>query len=220
MTDPIILHGAACHAAPFWPGGRMLTLPGHSDVPRTTPTVAAYADYIAPQLPNRPALIGHSLGGMVALTLAARLGRALRVLVLVDVPLRLPVPALHSTGAAMTPIFSRMPRLIAALISRRTTNRAARPAIHASIAGMSQGGLEDAMRAATGFNGWPLLDRILCPVLAIWGRSSLLTNAKQAAAIDALPTGRSITYQGGHLIQFDHPDRFHQDVTTYFEAHP
>ncbi len=220
MTAPVILHGAACHAAPFWPGGQALTLPGHGSVPRTAPTVAAYADHIASQLAPRAALIGHSLGGMVALTLAARLGRALRALVLVDTPLRLPLAALHRAGAAAIPLFARAPRLIARAISRRTTNRAARPAIRASIASMAPGGLRDAMRAALAFNGWPLLDRVVCPVLAIWGRASLLTSRAEAAAIEALPTGRSLTYPGGHLVQFDQPDRFHRDVTAYLEAHP
>ena len=220
MTVPVILHGAAFHAAPFWPGGRALTLPGHGAAPRTRPTVAAYADAIAPQIGERPALIGHSLGGMGALTLAARLGRAVRALVLVDTPLRLPRPALHGPAAATTPLLSRMPRLLAAVIARRTSNRAARPAIRASVASMAPAGLQDAMRTALSFNGWPLIARLLCPILAIWGRGSLLTTPAQAAAIDALPTGRSLTYPGGHLVPFDTPDRFRKDVTTFLKAHP
>ncbi|MEM1065820.1 MAG: alpha/beta hydrolase [Pseudomonadota bacterium] len=220
LHPPTILHGAACHAAPFWPEGRALTLPGHGTVPCAPATVEAYAEYIAMHLPPRGALIGHSLGGMVALTLAARLGDAVKALVLVDTPLRLPLGPLHRLGMAMIPGLARAPRLIAEVICRRTSNRAARPAIRASIASMTPAGLRDAMRAALAFNGWPLLARVTCPVLAVWGQASLLTKQAEAAAIDALPAGRSVTYPGGHLVQFDHPDRFAADVTRFLEAHP
>lgn len=222
MSGVFVLHGAACHAAPFWQGGRALTLPGHGDAPRTEATVEAFADAVAPELGARPVLMGHSLGGMVALTLAARLGEGLRALVLVETPIRLPLAPLHPLGVRIAPALARVPgpRLIAEAISRRTVNRAARPIIRDSIASMSADGLADAMRAAARFDGWPLLPRIACPVLAIWGRSSPLTTAAMARAVGKLPNATSLTYKGGHLVQFDQPERFRADVTAFLEAHP
>lgn len=83
------LHGAG-QGPDYWDDSRAqglrLALPGHAGRPRATrPTVEAMADALTPDLPpGRFDLIGHSLGGQIAMELAARLPDRIRRLVLVD----------------------------------------------------------------------------------------------------------------------------------------
>ena len=88
--ETVWLHGAGL-SAETWAGraeGRCLNLPGHGGTPRAgEATVAGFADRLMPLLPaERFALVGHSLGAMVALEIAARRPEHIRALVLAAVP--------------------------------------------------------------------------------------------------------------------------------------
>lgn len=86
-NDVIWLHGAGL-SGDTWRsdvGGIKPDLPGHKTADCiANPSVERYADCIEPLLPDRFALVGHSLGGMVALELAARHPRRVRGLVLAE----------------------------------------------------------------------------------------------------------------------------------------
>jgi pimeloyl-ACP methyl ester carboxylesterase len=99
--DPplVLVHGLACHRG-FWPeqlrhfsrGHRVLAvdLRGHgaSDAPEQRYTIQALADdvsWMCTQLGvPRPVVVGHSLGGLIALELAASRPERVRAAVLVD----------------------------------------------------------------------------------------------------------------------------------------
>ena len=61
--------------------GRSKPLPGEPDIDRYADAVAAF---IRARALDRPVLVGHSLGGAVAMSLAARFPSLIRALVLVD----------------------------------------------------------------------------------------------------------------------------------------
>ena len=134
MTACVWLHGTAMAGLRWheslpglWPD-----LPGHGSAPRTDPSVAAYATALEPRLPEEFVIGGHSLGGMVAMELAARHGQRCRGLVLVDVPLRL-LPSIPRL-----PVLAKLfgwPAPIARVLQYRTSNLAMRPVLRKTIAG-------------------------------------------------------------------------------------
>ena len=88
----IWLHGAGMNGETWGDVcGVTPDLPGHGVAPRAQhASVEAFADTLFPGGDAPVALVGHSLGGMVALELAARMGARVRAVVLIDAPLWLP----------------------------------------------------------------------------------------------------------------------------------
>ncbi len=188
----------------MWP-----EMPGHGQAPRVAPNVEAYATALEPGLPERFVVGGHSLGGMVAMTLAARQPEKCRGLVLLDAPLRL--PAWLRRWPALAPVFG-WPRPLGFALQYRTSNKAMRPAVRRTIAATPRDGLLDAVRAALTFDGRKLLDRLTMPVLSLLGAKSLLTGPQDAIGV-------SKTYQAGHLLPFDRPEEVAQDIHGFLERH-
>lgn len=188
----------------LWP-----ELPGHGSAPRTTPTVAAYATALEPLLPERFVVGGHSLGGMVAMELAARHRDRCRGLVLIDVPLRL-LPAIPR-APVLAGLFG-WPGPISRVIQYRTSNLAMRPVLRRTIASTPRAGLVDAMRAALMFDGRGLVDQLTMPVLSILGRNSILTGPGDAI-------GDTRVFDAGHIVPLDKPDETALEIRAFLERH-
>ena len=211
MTGCVWIHGTALRGLRWhdslpgdWPD-----LPGHGRAPRVEPAVEAYATAMENGLPERFVIGGHSLGGMVAMTLAARWPDRCGGLVLVDVPLRL--PGFIPRWPDIAPVIG-WPRPLGFLLQYRTSNRAMRPAVRRTIAATQRAGLLDAMRAALGFDGRKLLDRLTMPVLSLLGSKSPLTGPRDAV-------GDAKTYPAGHLLPFDRPDEVAHEIHAFLERH-
>ena len=211
MTQCIWLHGTAMAGLRWhdslpglWPD-----LPGHGTAPRATPRVAAYATAVEPMLPERFVIGGHSLGGMVALQLAARHSARCRGLVLIDVPLRLfpTIPRLPM----LAPLFG-WPGPISRMIQYRTSNVTRRPALRRTIANTPRAGLIDAMQAALMFDGRPLVGALPMPVLSILGRTSILTTSRDAV-------GQTCTLNAGHIVPLDKPEETAQEIRSFLQQH-
>jgi len=224
MSDCVWLHGTGLnglHWGPEAEGGLWPELPGHGAAPRAGGTVAAYAEALAPSLPSRFAIVGHSLGGMVAMALAARLPARCRALILVDVPLSLPDWMPKRLGVWTAPVFARFPGPVgfARMMARRTANEAARPAIRDRIKAMDRGGFQDAMVATARFDGRPLLSRLTMPVLCLLGRDSMLTGQMERRAYADLPNAELAEIDAGHMLPFDAPDTIDPIMTRFLEMH-
>lgn len=216
----IAIHGAAMAGARFGPDPAYWLwpdLPGHGSAARTTPTVADYANALLPTLPDQFALVGHSLGGMTALHIAVTAPLRVRALVLVDAPLWLPGWMMPGFGQHLSPLLARMPRLIARVISRRTTNHDARPDIYSAIASMQPGGLSDAMKAACRFDARPMLPDLNVPTLAYFGSKSLLTNKAMRSLMARQNGVQTMTLTAGHLLQFDEASTFAVNTTAFLD---
>jgi len=225
MTETIYLHGAGLNAE-SWGNvpGRALNLPGYGERPRAlAPTVDAMADALEDDIPAGAALVGHSLGGMVALTLAARLSERVRALVLVDTPLSLRAPGAQRFGPTLAPLSVRLlgPKWIGRLVSYRIETPSSRADFHRWLEANDPDALTDALTAAATFDGEPLARRIRMPVLAIYGTQSFLTRGPEKRRLKAVcPQARCVTFDTGHMIPLDRPAEMKTAITNFLAAHP
>ena len=225
MRETIYLHGAGLNAESWGDvPGRALNLPGYGGRPRAAkPSVAAMADALQSEIPDGAALVGHSLGGMVALDLAARLGERIRALVLIDTPLTLQVPLVHRLGPWIAPALVSLvgPKWIGRVVSYRIEREAGRAAFHRWLAENDPKALSDAMTAAATFDGAPLARRIKVPMLAIMGSSSFLTRPPCLRRLRAAcPQLKDVTFDTGHMIPIDRPVQMQAAITKFLEKLP
>lgn len=214
------LHGAGM-GPEMWAAagaaGLRLDLPGHGARPRApAPTVAAMAEALVPDLPPRFDLIGHSLGGMIALHLAATRPERVRRLVVVDSFLRLGASPLHRAGLdAGRALVARLPRPALVGLMGLVERGPARAAARAAGARVDRRALDDALAAAIAFDARPLLPRIVAPTLVLVGRRNPFSHAQGRALARAIPDARFRILPGGHLLPLDDPDAFATAVAEF-----
>ncbi len=216
----VYLHAAA-HNRTLWlphAKGLCFDLPGHGDAERVDPpTVPAYAEALMPQLPERPVLIGHSLGGMVALEMARQLGDQVRALVLLDAPIKLPFDLFHRTVHATTAYSS--PELFSMFAGSRVRDPHLRRSIKAAVRGMSPGGLRDAALAATFYDGRPALADLKVPVLGIYVRTSAIAGPFAAAAVRKFAPQAAIDMvHGSHMYPLEHVFHVDRRISRFLDA--
>lgn len=222
-TRVVWLHGAGL-SSDTWAGradGMCLDLPGHRAVPRATePTVSAYADALVTRLPKSMCLVGHSLGGMVAMELAARHPERVKALVLAETAFRIRDTRRHELGADFALWLAR--RLGPEKTARLSTlgeSRPTREAVRAQTGAMSHAGLMDALEAGTRFDGSRLLDRLTMPVLILVGRRNPRTHPQARIMADHLPEARLMTLKAGHMLHMDAPEKFYGTIRAFLKPH-
>ncbi|MBF9051502.1 alpha/beta fold hydrolase [Roseobacter sp. HKCCD9010] len=217
------LHGSGLSGA-TWAGfgGMAPDLPGHGSAPRAaSPTVESFADALMPQLPDQMHLVGHSLGGMVALELAARLKERIRSLVTIEA-----VPTVHiSRSARITAqialwLFRRLGPGGVARLSGLGQPPEAAAHIKPQIAAMSRDRMEDALTAAFAYDGRPRLADVTAPALVIVGKNNRQTHVGAQLMAEQLPNATFEIMPGGHILHIEAPDALRTRITQFQEAHP
>ena len=216
---------------------------GDTDQPESGYTIAQHADDLEQLVGalrlNRFHLVGHSLGGCVALEFALSHPRRIKSLTLVA-----PAPAQgqsvingssHSNGvmysaSAMQSAFRMSERLGT---HRRVMERAlARMIDPDRMHGDFESLVNDAVRmshsAAAGhietLNGWDVQDAVgnlNLPVLIIGGRNDhLISPEALQRAVKKFPNGRLIIWpRMGHAPQLAHPERFNRILFKFARQH-
>ena len=209
-----------------WPGFGQSPLPLHPD----TVTVSQLTDVVReflPALALPPAVIvGHSVGGNVAVRLASVIPDAVRALVLV-------APGGFTPHGLVTRAFCRVqgsrfslsPRLFAALYLRRHTpvttamrDRAAGEQAIAERVALSRalwrsfGRPESDVRSAA--------RNVRAPTLLLFGRQDLVIPARRDGreAARCLPTARFAVLPGGHAPFAEVPERFLSELQPFLSA--
>lgn len=226
-----LIHGWAANRRVFDPLAQRLPghtvhtpeLPGHGNAPfdghfNITATADAWAEHLAEPVH----LLGWSLGGAVALTLAARHPGKVRSLCLTaafaklqaepDYPEGLRQIALHK----MLPLFAQdYPKYMRQFLQLQF--------LHApNCRGLLQHALEtvptpgappalaEALAAAERFDGRPLLSAVRCPVLLVFGSKDAITPPRMGAYLqEHLPGSRLHLIDGAaHAPFLSHADPF------------
>jgi len=242
----LLLHGfggAAWNWAelvPLLPGRRLLVpdLPGHgasTPVP-AAPTLAAFADAVAPLLDGPADVVGHSMGGVVGLRLAERRPELVRRLLLA-------APAGISSSSRLGEVFLGLTALLRP--GRIAGRRAERVAASRRLTRLVFGGLEvsnpDLLseRMIHGFLRGPTmhtdvwtaaralaaddprlgLERVRCPVLVLFGgrdRQVPLEDGFEYARRLRAPV--RVIADCGHLLIGERPDVCARAALEFFSA--
>lgn len=230
----VCLHGvSAC--AEVWrdllpalaaPGRRVVAwdMPGYGASPSIEPLdFAALAAALECLLDAvgvaRAVLLGHSLGGMIALEAAARLPQRFEALVLACTTPAFGAPA----GAAQQAFLEQrlgpldrggdMASLAAGLIPAMAGPDAPESLLEAHrrlMAAIPAAGYRAAIRALVHFDRRALLPQLGCPVLCIAGAADRIASPLVMRRMaERIPAGRFEELPGaGHLAPFEQPDAF------------
>jgi 3-oxoadipate enol-lactonase len=217
----IWLHGAGLSAG-TWDAGRIgdglaLDLPGHGRRPRTAePSVEAFAEAVLPDCPERFDVVGHSLGGMVGLVLAARWPARVGRLVLVDAVIGSSSATLRWQGSIIAGLMMRVagPRALGWLFSRGTEGETRR-ALRRGLSAMSRDGLRDALTAATTFDTKRWLPDIRTPTLVLAAGRNSISRRQGPQIADGISGATFEELPGGHMLHTDCPDILYPRIRRF-----
>ena len=247
----VLLHGITGHAR-VWdhlaerlvPGRRVLALDqrGHGDsdaaadddyrVDTMADDVAGFAGSL--QL-DRFALLGHSMGGRIAIQYAAAHAGRLERLIIVDIGPDIELAGLQRVRSMMSQSPERIESEEWAVEYIRRANplqdlELLRQRVHHGLKRLPDGeltwkyakGLRDMMRAGRrdAVDLWEPLARIPCPTLVVRGAESDILSAEVAKKMtERLPDGRLVEIPGaGHTVPADRPDDFVRHVRAFLGA--
>lgn len=247
----VLLHGITGHAR-VWdhlaerlvPGRRVLALDqrGHGDsdpAPDDDYRVATMADDVAAfagslQL-DRFALLGHSMGGRIAIQYAAAHAARLERLVIVDIGPDIALAGLQRVRDMMAQSPERIESEEWAVDYIRRANPLQdldllRQRVRHGLKRRPDGeltwkyakGLRDMMRTGRRdeVDLWEPLPRIPCPTLVVRGAESDILSSEVAKKMtERLPDGRLVEIPGaGHTVPADRPDDFVRHVRGFLDA--
>ncbi len=220
------LHGWRRSAADFAPAARLLAsagvsslaldLPGFgaSPLPEVRGGAQVYADAlmnVVKDLAHEPlVIVGHSFGGRVALTLAAREPDLFRHLILTGTPL------LRATNAVASPRGYRLVRWARSmgLISEARLERA-RQRYGSDDYRHAQGPLREILIASVNESYESQLRALRTPLTLLWGERDTVTPvsvAERASALVSAPWSLRRLDGVGHLAPLEAPEAFRDAV--------
>jgi pimeloyl-ACP methyl ester carboxylesterase len=247
----VLLHGITGHAR-VWdhlaerllPGRRVLALDqrGHGDsdpAPDDDYRVGAMADDVAAfagslRLP-RFALVGHSMGGRIAIKYAADHAARLERLVIIDIGPDINLAGLQRVRDMMAKSPERIESEEWAVEYIRRANPLQnvdmlRERVRHGLRRLPDGeltwkyakGLRDMMREGRrdAVDLWEPLPRIPCPTLIVRGaESDILAPEVAKKMAERLPDGRVVEIEGaGHTVPADRPEEFVREMRAFLGA--
>jgi pimeloyl-ACP methyl ester carboxylesterase len=247
----VLLHGITGHAR-VWdhlatrlvPGRRVLALDqrGHGDsdpAPDDDYRVGTMADDVAAFVGSlridRFALLGHSMGGRIAIKYAADHAARLERLVIVDIGPDINLAGLQRVRDMMAKSPERIESEEWAVEYIRRANPLQdldmlRERVRHGLKRLPDGeltwkyakGLRDMMREGRrdAVDLWEPLPRIPCPTLVVRGAESDILSAEVAKKMtERLPDGRVVEIAGaGHTVPADRPEEFVRQIRAFLGA--
>jgi len=209
-----------------------LTILGHggSDVPLKAPSLREHAEIMRDcytRLGFRPCvLIGHSIGGMMGMILAAEHGEEMRGLALVDIapfdssgrPSRLPPPeSFVDEEAAGRYLRERYPGFTDAYIG----NRLRHAFVRSRDGTLRLKPTGDSIRSTLATNLWPHAERILAPTILIIGGDSDLVKPEAVSRLRShIPRLEVVQVPGAsHMVPQDRPDEFETILRGFIQKY-
>jgi pimeloyl-ACP methyl ester carboxylesterase len=221
--DTVWLHGAGLAGDTWHPittgytNARTPDLPGHGSAPLAHPhRVETYAECLLEGVPDGAVLIGHSLGGMIALELAARLPDRIAALILIEA-----VPTvrdrlserLSATVAAF--LMRKIPTAWLARLAGLGECRDTKVELRRQMTRMDQPRISAALAAASQYDGRPNLARISVPTLIIVGKQSAAANHGAQLMAPRMPSAELLRLPGGHMLHTDNPVQLRRSISAF-----
>ncbi len=196
-------------------------LPGHGTAPLVDPPrVERFAETLLPDLPEAGILIGHSLGGMVALELAARMPQQVAALILIEA-----VPTVRDRRLQLmvsqmaVRVFTRLPPKAIAWLSGLGQQPAAQREVRGALARLSKASLAAALEAAVAYDGRDRLAQITVPTLVVCGRDNRATQRGAALMAETIANAQHVRLPGGHLLPLDNPVGLRAAIEAFLSTH-
>lgn len=168
---------------------------------------------------ERAVVVGHSMGGAIALTMALRVPRAVAGVVLVGTSAQFNVDSEILRLSAKRASYPRaVERVVGAAFSR-----AAQPGL---VEQAQERMLETEpavfhadFRACAGFDIRQRLDEIKCPAVVIYGQDDRLTPPEVCRALaEELPDGTPFGLAGaGHMVMLERPSEVGERLTRFLK---
>lgn len=217
------LHGAGLSGS-TWQGmtaalplAKTPDLPEHGDTKSAVrPSVEGYAGALLPYVPDRCVLIGHSLGGMVALELAIRAKERIAALVLIE-----SVPTVRDTrsgriSAAIARSMMRyMPLRWMTWLSGLGQLPQTRQELQQQLARHSKASLSAAMEAAASYDGREMLGLVKVPTQVIVGRQDQATHRGAQLSARGICDAEFVQLTGGHILHMDNPIQLRRTIDDF-----
>jgi pimeloyl-ACP methyl ester carboxylesterase len=220
------IHGAAMTGATWdqmradLPHSAAPNLPGRSgEAPAPTRSIEAYATALEQDLGEGTVVIGHSLGGMVALELTKRHPARVSALVLIDAV----ATVRDSTLLRVLPFFlgpllmALGPRRFLGLAGRRESAKVRAEMLRHAPALRSRS-LRDDLAAAAAFDGRPHLAGLSCPTCVIVAEGNRSTHRGADLLAATIPHAVHRSLAGGHLLHVDNPAGLRSTIDEFLRA--
>ncbi len=171
-----------------------------------------------PKLSKNCIVIGHSLGGMVAMELAARAPDRVSALVLIE-----SVPSVGHTpiGRFISFLALQTVRRVSPKTLGRLAGIGQTPATRAELlrqlSSQSTQSLVAAMQAAASYDGQATLGRIRAPTLVVVGRDNSSTHKGARLATRVIDTAELVTLPGGHMLHHDNPVQLRRTIDIFLK---
>ena len=179
--------------------------PEHPDMPATAALLEQWLDENVESVPH---LVGHSMGGQLGIHIAAG-PRVLQSLTLVDAS---GLPRQYSAAEAVRTVVGALPpRAWGSPLFMPTMAIDALRAGPRSLARTALQLLRDDVR--------PLLTRIRCPTLVVWGARDALVPVRYGRALAAAIPGAQMVVlrKGAHNVMCDRPAEFNRVLLEFLE---
>lgn len=210
------VHGASLTSATWRKVAASLPLAQTPNLPAfdSEARVEAYADRLQPLAPDGAVLVGHSLGGMVTLELAARTRPA--ALVLIEaVPTVVDRFSSRLAGCILPGILKRIPpHRLARLTALGEPNSVAQELL-AQMPHWSSEAIADQMRAAASYDGRELLTNIDAPTLLVRGLRNRATRRGMEAFKKGIAGSELLELDGGHNLPLEVPDILRAHIEAF-----
>lgn len=192
-------------------------LTGHASADHAVPSsVEGLAAGLLPHVPDHCVLIGHSLGGMVALELAIRAKDRVAALVLIEsVPTVLDTRSGRFSAVVAKSMIQCMPLGWLNWLSELGELPDTRKELRRQLARQDKTSLAAAMDAASSYDGRARLGLVTVPTQVIVGRRNRATHRGAQLSARRISDAEFVQLDGGHILHVDNPIQLRSGIDDF-----